>query len=69
MAVQNLSLQEYKNAVNEATDAFSDTIAQLETLKSCLTEYQNASPAFITEFLSPQGIMTKKRDIDEQKFK
>lgn len=66
MAVQNLSLQEYKNAVNEATDAFSDTIAQLETLKSCLTEYQNASPAFITEFLSPQGIMTKKRDIDEQ---
>ena len=66
MAVQNLSLQEYKNAVNEATDAFSDTIAQLETLKSCLTEYQNASPVFITEFLSPQGIMTKKRDIDEQ---
>ncbi len=66
MAVQNLSLQEYKNAVNEATDAFSDTIAQLETLKSCLTEYQNASPAFITEFLSPQGIMTKKHDIDEQ---
>ena len=66
MISQNLASQDYKDAVCQAEKAFEDTFEQLNEIQTAINEYQNASPAFITEFLSPQGIMTKKRDIDEQ---
>ena len=66
MISQNLASQDYKEAVCQAEKAFEDTFNQLNEIQLAISEYQNASPAFITEFLSPQGIMTKKRDIDEQ---
>ena len=66
MINQNLASQDYKDAVCQAEKAFEDTFNQLNEIQLAISEYQNASPAFITEFLSPQGIMTKKRDIDEQ---
>lgn len=66
MISQNLASQNYKDALCQAEKAFEDTFNQLNEIQLAISEYQNASPAFITEFLSPQGIMTKKRDIDEQ---
>lgn len=66
MISQNLASQDYKDAVCQAEKAFQDAFNQLNEIQVAISEYQNASPAFITEFLSPQGIMTKKRDIDEQ---
>ena len=66
MISQNLASQNYKDAVCQAEKAFEDAFNQLNEIQLAISEYQNASPAFITEFLSPQGIMTKKRDIDEQ---
>ena len=66
MISQNLASQDYKDAVCQAEKAFEDAFNQLNEIHLAISEYQNASPAFITEFLSPQGIMTKKRDIDEQ---
>ena len=66
MIAQNLASQDYKDAVCQAEKAFEDTFEQLNEIQTAINEYQNASPAFITEFLSPQGVMTKKRDIDEQ---
>ena len=66
MISQNLASQDYKDAVCQAEKAFQDAFNQLNEIQLAISEYQNASPAFITEFLSPQGIMTKKRDIDEQ---
>ena len=66
MISQNLASQDYKDAVCHAEKAFEDAFNQLNEIQLAISEYQNASPAFITEFLSPQGIMTKKRDIDEQ---
>ena len=63
-AKQNHSADDCKKNVAEASEAFGDAENQLEDLESCLKKYQDASPAFITEFLSPQGIMTKKREID-----
>ncbi len=63
-AKQNHSADDCKKTVAEASEAFGDAENQLEDLESCLKKYQDASPAFITEFLSPQGIMTKKREID-----
>lgn len=66
MISQNLASQDYKDAVCQAEKAFEDAFNQLNEIQLAISEYQKASPAFITEFLSPQGIMTKKRDIDEQ---
>lgn len=66
MISQNLASQDYKDAVCQAEKAFEDAFNQLNEIQLAISEYQNASPAFITEFLSSQGIMTKKRDIDEQ---
>lgn len=66
MISQNLASQDYKDAVCQAEKAFEDAFNQLNEIQVAISEYQKASPAFITEFLSPQGIMTKKRDIDEQ---
>lgn len=52
--------------VQEASDAFGQTHSLIEELERALEQYMKSSPAFITEFLSPEGIMTKKRGIDAQ---
>lgn len=48
----------------EAAEALSEVEAMALEMEAALGEYMKASPAFITEFLSPEGIMTKKRAID-----
>ncbi len=63
---QNHNLEEYKNTLTEVCEAFTETSSQLDSLETSLKKYYESSPAFITEFLSPQGIMTKKRAIDEK---
>ena len=63
---QNHNLEEYKKTLTEVCDAFTETSTQLDSLENSLKKYYESSPAFITEFLSPQGIMTKKRAIDEK---
>jgi chromosome segregation protein len=52
--------------VKEAADAFSETGKLVDQLQIALGDYLKASPAFITEFLAPEGIMTKKRTIDSK---
>nr|MCR4580174.1 AAA family ATPase [Treponema sp.] len=66
IAAQNKSADENAKAVKEAENAFEETLSQVDQLKAALEKYLNASPAFITEFLSPEGIMTKKRTIDNK---
>ncbi len=63
---QNHSADDCKKTVEEASQAFEEASLQLSDIEDALIKYQDASPAFITEFLSPQGIMTKKREIDEK---
>ncbi|MCI5607098.1 MAG: AAA family ATPase [Spirochaetia bacterium] len=60
------SAEDANKTVKEASEAFAETQTQLNELEGSLTKYINASPAFITEFLSPEGIMTKKRAIDSK---
>ena len=52
--------------VKEAADAFAETEALIKNIEDAFAEYEKASPAFITEFLSPEGIMTKKRAVDQK---
>ena len=65
-ANQKHTAEESLATVKEAADAFGEAQGQLTTVQEALTKYLNASPAFITEFLSPSGVMTKKRGIDEK---
>ena len=63
---QKHSAEESLATVKEAAESFGEAQTQLNAVSESLAQYLNASPAFITEFLSPQGIMTKKRDIDQK---
>lgn len=54
------------NTVSEAARDFEKTEELIAELKKAVAEYEDATPAFITEFLSPEGIMTKKRELDKK---
>lgn len=65
-AAASHSSEDYAKTVKEAADDFEEMRRMLESLEASLDDYLKASPAFIIEFLSPEGIMTKKREIDEK---
>ena len=48
----------------DAVQAFTDIGAMLGELSLSLEAYTKTTPQFIDEFLSPEGIITKKRKID-----
>ncbi|MDD7013406.1 MAG: AAA family ATPase [Spirochaetales bacterium] len=48
----------------DAVSAFSELIKMLEELTLKIESYTKTTPQFIDDFLSPEGIITKKRDID-----
>jgi chromosome segregation protein len=48
-----------------AVKAFSDIEKGLEELEIAVNDFSNTAPTFIDEFLSPEGIITQKRDIDK----
>ncbi len=50
----------------DAVNAFTEALSLIDTLQAALTDYIKSSPQFIGEFLSPEGIITQKRTIDEQ---
>lgn len=50
---------------SDAVQAFTDLGAMLEELKNCVDSYTKTTPQFIDDFLSPEGIITKKRQIDD----
>ena len=56
--------EEAFSMVAEAGDAFKEAESLVQNLFDAFSEYEKSSPAFIVEFLSPEGIMTKKREID-----
>lgn len=63
---QSHNADENLKMITEAKTAFEDAQSQLNNLENSLEKYLQSSPSFITEFLSPQGIMTKKRNIDSK---
>ncbi len=65
-AAKKLNAEEASKTVSEAVEAFEEAGRQMTEVEAALKKYQDASPAFITEFLSPEGIMTKKRGIDDK---
>ncbi|MCQ2248991.1 MAG: AAA family ATPase [Treponema sp.] len=49
---------------NDAVQAFTDLITMFEELSQAIDSYTRTTPQFIDDFLSPEGIITKKRTID-----
>lgn len=49
---------------SDAVTAFTEILRMLEELSQSISEYTKTTPQFIDDFLSPEGIITKKRGID-----
>ncbi len=63
------SSADVKNCIKnlrEAETAFTEIKDKLNELQEELAQFIESTPSFITEFLSPQGIMTQKRSIDSE---
>ncbi len=55
-----------KALVQKTSEELIGVTAQLERLQQLYSDYTDAIPSFIDEFLSPAGVLTKKRLIDEE---
>ena len=55
-----------ESIVAKAATDLAETASKVEELRSCYQEYKKTTPSFIDEFLSPEGIITKKRAIDRE---
>ncbi len=58
------SSQDTRRFADNAVETFGELSGLLSRLETSLSAYRKSSPTFIDEFLSPEGIITKKRAID-----
>jgi chromosome segregation protein len=58
------SAAELRKFADGAVSALADASRDAEKARELFDAYRKATPAFIDEFLSPEGIMTKKRTLD-----
>lgn len=65
-AVKTGATSDGNKIASESAAAFGDALQMLQTLQAALDAYIKASPQFIGEFLSPEGIITKKRAVDQK---
>jgi chromosome segregation protein len=66
-ALRDTAGNEARDAVvAKAAEDLAATASQLEELARRYQEYKKTTPSFIDEFLSPEGIITKKRSIDRE---
>jgi chromosome segregation protein len=64
------SLDDYRSAdarglIEGARSVIAEALTSIGELKVRFGEYRRTAPSFIDEFLSPEGIITKKRAIDD----
>ena len=58
--------EEYFRFADSAKSAFSDSIEKLKSIRDHFEKYKSSVPVFIDEFLAPEGIITRKREIDSE---
>ena len=58
--------KEFIKFAKTARAAFEESFEKLNTIKRNFDIYNKSVPAIIDEFLAPEGIMTKKRNIDNE---
>ncbi len=59
------NIDELKEALNKSLAAFQDIASKNDELEHLFDEYHNSIPAFLDEFLAPEGIITRKRSIEQ----
>jgi chromosome segregation protein len=65
-SIHGHSEEEYTRMAEEVIAAFGDIGSSVKNIETALTAYSKTVPAFIDEFLSPEGIITKKRALDQK---
>jgi len=66
MARSTSALDIFAALVAKAAADLTETAAKVEELARRYQDYKKTTPSFIDEFLSPEGIITKKRAIDRE---
>lgn len=64
-ALSSPSEKDFFEFADRGKSAFAEITSLSQELKIALEEYIATTPQFIDEFLSPEGIITKKRSIDK----
>lgn len=65
-AIETHSAGDVKTFSQQVVSAFTETEKLLLELEASFDEYKKSAPLFLDEFLSPEGIITQKRSIDEK---
>ncbi|MFP4302999.1 MAG: chromosome segregation SMC family protein, partial [Spirochaetaceae bacterium] len=63
-AVLDRSQGQLKSFLTETGEVLDSVLRAIRRVEELFGEYRSANPAFLDEFLAPQGIITKKREID-----
>jgi chromosome segregation protein len=64
--VESVSKAERDRVVQNTITVLKASLDKLSTLEHLFAKYRGFAPSFLDEFLAPQGIITRKRDIDER---
>jgi len=64
--LKNPAKSDSSQLIEKAAADLADTASKMTELKGRYEAYKKTTPAFIDEFLSPEGIITKKRAIDRE---
>ncbi len=65
-SLRDYGTEEARSLVSSARSAMAEAAEKAIELKNTYEAYKKSSPSFIDEFLSPEGIMTKKRSVDSR---
>ena len=65
-AIRGHSENECTQFASDAVSALEEIASLIRNIEAAVENYAATMPAFIDEFLSPEGIITKKRDIDNK---
>ncbi len=66
VSISGHSAEENLKIVNDSIRALDESLSIITTIEGALDKYSKAMPDFIEEFLSPEGIITRKRGIDNE---
>jgi chromosome segregation protein len=64
--VQNTPAAAREKVVQATLAVLKSSLERLSALEKLFERYRTFAPSFLDEFLAPEGIITKKRDIDER---
>ncbi len=64
--VQNVPRAEMEKLVRNTISVLRGSLDKVTVLDGLFVRYRGFAPAFLDEFLAPEGIITRKRDIDER---